>query len=230
MGTQLPSPKRGQSRRPTIFGPFLWPNGWMHQDATRYGGRPQPRRLCVRWGPSPIPKKGRSPQFSAHVYWGQTAAWIKMPLGTEIGLGLRDSVRWDPAPTPLKEHSPQFSAIVGCGQTAGWTKMPLGMKVGLGSGNFVFDGGPAIPRKKGTRTRFHTIFGPCLLWPNGWMEEDATWYGSRPRHRPHWIRRCPSCTRKGHKSPPPLSSPMSIVAMVGNLSYCWALVKHTHRF
>jgi len=31
-----------------IFGPFLfWPNGWMHQDATWYGGRPQPRELCV---------------------------------------------------------------------------------------------------------------------------------------------------------------------------------------
>jgi len=22
------------------------PNGWMHQDTTRYGGRPQPRRVC----------------------------------------------------------------------------------------------------------------------------------------------------------------------------------------
>jgi len=26
-----------------------------------YGGRPQPRRLCVRCGPSPLPRKGRSP-------------------------------------------------------------------------------------------------------------------------------------------------------------------------
>jgi len=33
-------------------------------------------------GTHPLPKKGRSPQFSAHVYCGQTAAWIKMPLGT----------------------------------------------------------------------------------------------------------------------------------------------------
>jgi len=31
-----------------IFGPFLlWPNDWMHQDATWYGGRSQPRRLSV---------------------------------------------------------------------------------------------------------------------------------------------------------------------------------------
>jgi len=21
------------------------------------------------------------------------------------------------------------------------------------------------------------ILGPCLLWPNGWMDQDATWYG-----------------------------------------------------
>jgi len=51
----------------------------MHQDATWYGGKPQPRQLCVRWGPSPLSQKGRSPKFSAHVYCGQIAAWIKMP-------------------------------------------------------------------------------------------------------------------------------------------------------
>ena len=57
-----PSPtKRGRSPLP-IFRPFLLcPNGWMHQDATRYGGRPQPRRVCVRWGPSPPPPKGTEP-------------------------------------------------------------------------------------------------------------------------------------------------------------------------
>jgi len=34
----------------------------MHQDATWYGGRPQPRGHCVRWKPSP-------PKFSAYVYY-----------------------------------------------------------------------------------------------------------------------------------------------------------------
>jgi len=24
------------------------------------------------------------------------------------------------------------------------------------------------------------IFGPCLLWPNGWMDQDATLYDGRP--------------------------------------------------
>jgi len=53
----------------------------------------------VRWGPSPLPKKGRSPQFLADVYCGQTAAWIKMPLGKVVGRGLRDIVLdGDPAP------------------------------------------------------------------------------------------------------------------------------------
>ena len=55
-------------------------------------------------GTHPLPQKGRSPaQFSALVYCGQTAAWIKMPLGTEVDLGLRDIVfDVDPA-TPRKK-------------------------------------------------------------------------------------------------------------------------------
>jgi len=38
----------------------LWLNGWTDEDAaTWYGGRPRPRRHCVRWGPiSPPPPKG----------------------------------------------------------------------------------------------------------------------------------------------------------------------------
>jgi len=36
----------------------LWPNGWMDQDATWRGGRPRPRRHCVRWGPSSLTERG----------------------------------------------------------------------------------------------------------------------------------------------------------------------------
>jgi len=50
-----PLPKGGSP----IFGPFLlWPNSWMHQDATWHASRPQPRRLCVRWGSSTTSRKG----------------------------------------------------------------------------------------------------------------------------------------------------------------------------
>jgi len=53
-GAQHPLPKKGSGAPSPIFGPFLLcQNGWMHQDATWYGGRPQPRGLCIRWGPSP---------------------------------------------------------------------------------------------------------------------------------------------------------------------------------
>ena len=112
----------------------------MHQDAAWYGGRPHLRRLYARWGPSRLPKKGAEPppQFLAHVYCGHTAGWIKMPLGTEVGLGPDDIVLdGDPAPPPPKgaEPPPQFSAHFYSGQTAGCIKMPLGMDVGLSQGN-----------------------------------------------------------------------------------------------
>jgi len=56
----------------------LWPNGWMHQDVTWYGGRPRPWRHCVRWGPSSLHGKGHSSllSFSAHVNCGQTVAHL----------------------------------------------------------------------------------------------------------------------------------------------------------
>jgi len=36
------------------------------------------------------------------------------------------------------------------------------------------------------------IFGPCLLWINGWMDQDGTWYGGRLRPRRHCVRWGPS--------------------------------------
>ena len=42
--------------------------------------------------PPPPPLKGHSPQFSAHICCGQMTAWIKMPLGMELGLGPGDFV------------------------------------------------------------------------------------------------------------------------------------------
>jgi len=72
---------------------------------TWYGGGPRPRRHCVKSGPS-----------SAHVYCGQTAGWIKMPIGTKVALDPGHIVLdVDPASPPEKGHTPQISAHVCCG-------------------------------------------------------------------------------------------------------------------
>ena len=68
----------------------LWVNLPLPQDAMWYGGRPRTRPHCVRWGSSFPPSKNKghsSPQFSAHVFCGQTAGWTKMKHGMDLGLG-----------------------------------------------------------------------------------------------------------------------------------------------
>jgi len=45
------------------------------------------------------------------------------------------------------------------------------------------------------------IFGPCLLRPNGCMNQDATWYDDSLRPAQRCVRCGPSSTRKGHSPP-----------------------------
>jgi len=67
---------------------------------------------------------------------------------------------------------PQFSAHGHCGRTAGWINMALGMEVGLGPVHIVLDGDTSPSPKQGVE--LPQIFGPYLLWPNGWMHQDDT--------------------------------------------------------
>jgi len=158
-GDPPPLPRRGTA--PPIIGRYLLrPTGCMDQDVTQYGARPQPKRLCVRWGPH-FPSPVACPSSSAHIYCG--------------------------------EAPPQFSAQFYCDQTAGCIKMPLGMEVGFSPGDFVLDGNPDPDPKKGAEPP--PIFGPYLLWPNGWMDQDGTSHGGRPWSRSH-------CARWGPSSPP----------------------------
>ena len=85
--------------------------------------------------PAPPQKGAQLPQFSAHIYCGQTAGCIRYDLVGAYGVGLDagdivlDGImgRWDPLELGAQHvHSPQFSANVYCGQTAAWIKMPLG--------------------------------------------------------------------------------------------------------
>ena len=73
-----------------------------------------------------LPKKGQSPQFSAYVHCGQTAAWIKMPFGMVVGLDPGDIVLdWEPV-APFPKNG-----------------------AGLDSGDIVLDGNPAPPPQRG---------------------------------------------------------------------------------
>jgi len=88
--------------------------------------------------------------------------------------------------------------MVYCGQMVGWIKMKLVMEVGCSPGHIASDRDPAPPPPKGHSP---SIFGPCLLWPNGWMDQDATWYEGRPWPRPHCVRWGPSSHQKGGTDP-----------------------------
>ena len=60
---------------------------------------------------------------------------------------------------------------------------------------------PQPPLSKFTGEGFacvRMIRGPCLLGPNGWMDQDAIWYGGKPRPRPHCVRwGCSSRPQRG---------------------------------
>jgi len=138
-----------------------------------------------------------------------------MPPGRKVGRDQSDIVLdRDPAPFfPKKGQSPPIFGpclLCFCAQTAGWMKMPLGMELGLDPSDTVFDGDPSPLPIKGTEP---PIFSLRLLWPNGYMhgsymDQDATWYGGRPRPMPH-------CVRLGPSSPPQKGAQPSIFDWMG---------------
>jgi len=96
--------------------------------------------------------------------------------------------------------------LVYYGQTVGWIKMPLGTEVGLGPGHIVLDGHPALLMERGIaaptfvvyrrrQTCVHKSRGPCLLWPNSWMNQDT--FGTDIGIGPGDVY----CTRWGLSSP-----------------------------
>jgi len=125
MGTQIHAPKGAQPQfSANVRCGQL--NVWMDSDATWYGGRPRPKRFCVRWEPSP-PKRGGGAQ---PLIFGPCLLW---PNGYGI-------------------------------------EIPLGREVGLGSGDTVLDGDPALPQKRGKAI---PNFRPMsVVAKNGWMHKE----------------------------------------------------------
>jgi len=76
---------------------------------------PGPRPTCmtnvILIHPAPLSHKRWQSQFSAHVYCGQMAEWIKILLGTEVGLDPGDINGTQLLPTK-RGKSPQFLAHV----------------------------------------------------------------------------------------------------------------------
>ena len=133
-----------------------------------------------------MPRRSKRAAIKAHTRSGGNASthtdrlkrklgvwtWVGKPShdNMHVGIGCGHIVLdGDPAPLPQRRTAPQFSADICCGQMATWIKMPLVMEVGLYPGDFVLNGDPAPLSKKGAETP-PKEFGPCLLWPNSWMD------------------------------------------------------------
>jgi len=130
-----------------------------------------------------------APKFSIHVCCGQMAGWVKMPFGTEVDLGPGDIVLdGEPglSPSPSSKNMgepPNFGSLYGSKQRHG-SRCHL-VRGKPRSSQHCVTWGPSSPLKGAEQS---TIFGPCLLWPNGWMDQDATWSGGRPWTWPHCVR------------------------------------------
>jgi len=82
--------------------------------------------------------------------------------------------------------------------------MPLGTEKDLGSVDIVLDRDPARLQRGGAILTH-------VLWPNGCMDQGATWYWSRPRSRPYCVTLGPSSALK-RGTPAPSFRPMFVVA------------------
>jgi len=61
--------------------------------------------------------------------------------------------------------------------------MKLSTEVSLGPSHIVLDGDPAPPPQRGTAPNFRP-----MLWPDGWLDQDATLYLGKPWPRQHCVR------------------------------------------
>ena len=107
-GNPAPLPKKGAEPPPSFWRIFIVAT---RLDASRcdlvWKVDLRPGDFVLDGNAVPLPPKGAESPIFGPGLCGQTAAWIKMPLGTEVDVGLRDIVLdGDPAPPPLKGHSP----------------------------------------------------------------------------------------------------------------------------
>jgi len=155
----------------------------MDQDKTWHAGRPPPWPHCVRWGPSSPSPKGVQPPPSNFRPIPIVAKWLdglriflKMPLDMEVGLGQGDFVLdRDPAPSSTKKGrspSPNFRLMSIVAKRLDGSRWHLAWS-GPRFRPHCARLGPSRPSQKGAEPP-PPIFGQCLLWPIGWMDQDRT--------------------------------------------------------
>ena len=183
-GDPAPSTKGTQ---PPVFGPYLlWPNGWMDQDATWYGGRPLPKRHYVRWRPSsPLEKGGTVPPiFGPCLLWPNGCMDEDETSHAGRPRPRQHCVRWGPS------TAPNFRSMSIVAKWLDASRCHLVRRSGSAH--------PPPPEKKRHSPK---ILCPCLLWQNGWMDQDDTSYGGRPMLRPHCVKWRPSSILQGAQPP-----------------------------
>jgi len=127
MGTQLPFPKKGAKPPPPFSAQVHCSQtaGWIKTalgveaglgpgHIVLDGGKPRPRRRCVRWGRSSA-LKGAQPPFSVHVYCGQTAGRMKTPWYGSRPRPRPHCVRRGPCMSPAKgaqQPAPLFGPCI----------------------------------------------------------------------------------------------------------------------
>ena len=127
-----------------------------------------PAQTMLDGDPAP-PIRGTAHQFSAYVYFGETAGCIRIPLGTEVDLGPGDVVLdRNPAPLPAKKRA-QPPIFVPCLLWPNGWMDPLATDVRPGQGTLC-EMETQLPLPNPKNGAQPPIFGPCLLWANGWMD------------------------------------------------------------
>ena len=110
------------------------------------------------------------------VYCGQTVGWIKMKLGMQVGLGPGHIVLdGDPASPPQRGTAPNYHHMSVVAKRLVESRCHLVRGRPRPTRHFV-TWGPISPAQGGGAVALHFSVH-VLLWTNGWMDQDATWYG-----------------------------------------------------
>jgi len=148
------------------------------------------------------------------VYCGQMVGRIKMKLGTRVGLGSRHTVLdGDPAPSPQRGRAPNFWPISVVAKWLDGSRCHLVWREASTQATLCYMGTQLHPQ--GAEP---PVFGRCLLWPNGWMDQDVTWYEGRSRPRHIVLHEDPAAPKKG--TVPQFSAHVYCGQPVAHLSYC----------